>query len=115
MRLVAMEYEAQAEHMDESLLSLARGAEVTGIAWRSLARFYSLPGALEGLRVLDVCAGVSDSVYRLRQMGAETYGVDTCYADLDEMFARHRRGFEVTSRNVFGVEPDSERGRELYR
>ena len=101
--------------MDESLLSLARGAEVTGIAWRSLARFYSLPGALDGLRVLDVCAGMSDGVYRLRQAGAEAYAVDTCYADLDEMYARHRKGFEVTARNVFGVEPDSPRGLELYR
>jgi SAM-dependent methyltransferase len=109
-----MSNESQADPMDESLLSLARGAEVTGIAWRSLARFYALPGALDGLRVLDICAGMSDSVYRLRQAGAEAYAVDTCYADLDEMYARHRKGFEVTARNVFGVEPDSSRGQELY-
>jgi SAM-dependent methyltransferase len=110
-----MNNEPQAENVDESLLSLARGAEVTGIAWRSQARFYSLPGPLDGLRVLDVCAGMSDSVYRLRQAGAEAYGVDTCYADLDDMLARHRQGFEVTARNVFAVEPDSQRGRDLYR
>ena len=101
--------------MEPSLLSLAQRAEVTGIAWRSLARFYALPGQLAGLSVLDVCAGMSDSVYRLRQAGAEAYGVDTCYADLEAMFARHRKGFEVTARNVFGVEPDSARGSELYR
>jgi ubiquinone/menaquinone biosynthesis C-methylase UbiE len=106
----------QAEHMDtRNLLSLARGAEVTGIAWRSLARFYALPDVLNGLKVLDVCAGMSDSVYRLRQAGAQAYAIDTCYADLDEMLASHRKGFEVTARNVFGVEPDSQRGRQLYR
>src|SRR6185503_17644880 len=110
-----MSNESQAEPMHDSLLSLALEAEVTGIAWRSLARFYSLPGALDGLRVLDVCAGMSDGVFRLRQAGAEAYAVDTCYADLDEMYARHRKGFEVTARNVFGVEPDSPRGAELYR
>ena len=99
----------------DDLLSLAGQAEVTGIAWRSLARFYALPGALEGLTVLDVCAGMSDSVYRLRQAGADAYAIDTCYADLDAMFAQHRKGFEVTARNVFGVEPDSARGQELYR
>src|SRR6476646_4347434 len=106
MGFVAMNNERQAKQMNApSLLSLARDAEVTGIAWRSLARFYWLPDALESLTVLDVCAGMSDSVYRLRQAGAEAYAVDTCYGDLDSMFTQHRKGFEVTARSVFGVEP----------
>jgi len=111
-----MDNERQAEPMDApSLLSLALDAEVTGVAWRSLARFYALPEALEGLTVLDVCAGMSDSVYRLRQAGANAYAVDTCYGDLDSMFTQHRKGFEVTARSVFGLEPGSARGLELYR
>ena len=97
------------------LITLAREAEVTGVAWRSLWRFYSLPDSLEGLTILDVCAGMSDSVFRLRQAGARAHGVDTCYASLEAMFARHRKGFEVTARTVFNVEPDSVRGKELYR
>ena len=99
----------------ESLLSIAARAEVTGIAWRSLRRFYALPEMLQGLRILDVCAGMSDGVYRLRGQGAAAYAVDTCYADLARMYVSHHAGFEVTARGVFGVEPDTPRGQELYR
>jgi SAM-dependent methyltransferase len=98
-----------------ALASIALSAEVTGVAWRSLSRFYALPEDLAGLKVLDVCAGMSDSVYRLRQEGAEAYAVDTCYADLATMYASHRAGFEITARSVFRVEPDSTDGQRLYR
>ena len=88
---------------------------MTGIGWRSQSRFYALPDVLGGLKVLDICAGMSDSVHYLREQGAEAYAVDTAYADLEAMYARHYASFEVTARTVFGLEPDSARGVELYR
>ena len=98
------------------LLALAQHAEITGVGWRSLSRFYdALPSDLTGLRVLDICAGMSDCAFRLRERGAEAYAVDLAYADLESMYARHRRSFEVTAANVFKVAPGSPRAGELYQ
>lgn len=69
---------------------------------------------MKGLRVLDLCGGLSDCAYQLRQQGAEAFAVDLAYADMDAMYERHRRSFEVTARNVFHAEPGSARGEELY-
>ena len=98
-----------------SLLSIAENAEVTGIGWRSLSRFYSLPDNLGGLSVLDLCSGMSDFAFSLRQRGAPAYALDVLYGDLAAFRLRHRRNFSAITRDVFKVEPYSERAEEIYR
>jgi len=98
-----------------TLLSIAENAEVTGIGWRSLSRFYSLPDNLGGLRVLDLCSGMSDFAFSLRQRGALAYALDVLYGDLAAFRLRHRRSFGAITRDVFNVEPESEQAAEIYR
>ena len=98
-----------------TLLSIAENAEVTGIGWRSLSRFYSLPDNLGGLRVLDLCSGMSDFAFSLRQRGALAYALDVLYGDLAAFRLRHRHSFGAITRDVFNVEPESEQAEEIYR
>jgi SAM-dependent methyltransferase len=100
---------------NELLLAIAERAEVTGVGWRSLSRFYSLPDGLNGLRVLDVCSGMSDFAYQLRKQGAEAYALDLFYADLSVLRSRHLTNFDGIARNVFHTEPNSDQGKSLYR
>src|SRR5690348_9146323 len=95
----------------EALLQLVEAAEVTGIAWRSLSRFYALPVQMKGLKVLDICAGMSDFALRLRQLGAEAHALDVWYCDLAELRSRHRLNFEGVARSVFQTDPESAEGK----
>lgn len=97
-----------------SLLSIARRAEVTGVGWRSLSRFYDLPADLRGLRLLDICAGMSDLAYRSREGGADAYALDIFYGDLRSLRLRHRENFAGIAKNVFHAHPHSEEARRIY-
>jgi len=96
------------------LLAIASRSEVTGVPWRSLLQFYELPAELRGIRALDVCSGMSDFAYRLRENGADAHALDIAYHDLAAMRSRHRANFDATSEDVFGAKRDSPQAQALY-
>ena len=105
----------QTDLSPDVVLAIAAQAEVTGIAWKSLSRFYDLPRDLKGLRTLDVCSGMSDFAYGLRQRGAYAYALDLLYADWDMLRQRHQEGFREVARDVFQTRRDSPKARQIYR
>jgi len=97
------------------LLNISANAEVTGIAYKSLSRFYELPAELKGLRTLDVCSGMSDFAWGLRQRGADAYALDLLYADFPLLRARHQESFREVARDVFQTNPDGIKARKIYQ
>ncbi|MPZ50692.1 MAG: methyltransferase domain-containing protein [Dehalococcoidia bacterium] len=97
------------------VMAIAAEAEVTGIAYKSLSRFYELPPEVKGLRTLDVCSGMSDFAYGLRQRGAGAYALDLLYADFRLLRARHQESFREVARDVFQTNPDGVKARKIYQ
>jgi ubiquinone/menaquinone biosynthesis C-methylase UbiE len=96
------------------VLAISANAEVTGIGWKSLSRFYDLPKDLTGLRTLDLCAGMSDFAYGLRKRGADAYALDLLYADMKTLVQRHQAAFREVARDVFHTRPDGPKARQIY-
>jgi SAM-dependent methyltransferase len=99
----------------EVVLAISANAEVTGIGWKSLSRFYDLPKDVKGLRTLDLCAGMSDFAYGLRNRGAEAYALDLLYGDMKTLVERHQLAFREVARDVFHTRPDGPKARQIYR
>jgi SAM-dependent methyltransferase len=97
------------------VLAISANAEVTGIGWKSLSRFYDLPKDVNGLRTLDLCAGMSDFAYGLRQRGADAYALDLLYGDMRTLVERHQAAFHEVARDVFHTRPDGPKARQIYR
>ena len=102
------------EASPELVLAISDHAEVTGIGWKSLSRFYDLPSDLKGLRTLDVCAGMSDFAYGLRQRGAEAYALDLLYSDFRLLTDKHKESFREIARDVFHTNANTTKGRQIY-
>ena len=102
------------EASPDVVIAISGHAEVTGIGWKSLSRFFDLPKDVRGLRTLDVCAGMSDFAYALHQRGAEAHALDLLYGDFQELTERHKVSFRDIARDVFHTNPNGTKGRQIY-
>jgi hypothetical protein len=85
---------------DDKAAKLAEECPVTGNRWDVLRKFYKLPEDVQGLRILDVCAGESDLTASLSLLGADAIALDALYDNLPSLHSRRK----ITFARHFGID-----------
>jgi len=60
---------------------ITKGSPVSSTPWEEVFLHISIDNEVQGMKILDVGSGASDSIARLLQLGADAYGIEPKYAN----------------------------------